>query len=183
MKYANINTKQVTETLPRIIDATVDPTMEQLNAVGWRTVVAEDAAPEGCYITAQGIAEIDGTTCKLTVVAYSDPATEEAARQAAVVAARQARIDAMPQGLKDAARMFRTILRTYCGPNAETDRSVTYTAILMLYAAKKANPATTTAELTIITADMFILEKLYNSIVAWTGDGTTWSFPWEVLDV
>ena len=171
MKYANLNTKQLVEELPKQIGSTWNPTLAQLQAGGWREITLIGEAPAGCIVTAYGIEETSGSECRLTVVSYVDPVAE-------AEAAYQAKLATITPLLLTQAGMFRTIMRKYFGVTAETDRAVTYTVVSNTFMAKQANGTITTQEI----ADMFVLEKLYAIVIAWTGDGTTWSFPWQLLD-
>ena len=89
MKFANIITEEITDTLPKQIGATWNPTFEQLAAIGWRDVVSVDEPDVGYRLVKRGIMELSPTTCKLTVAASVSIADEQSAQAAMIEADRQ----------------------------------------------------------------------------------------------
>lgn len=85
MKYGNINTGVIASQLPsggiEISPGHVipQPGLDSWATVGWREVVSEDDPPAGHRIVTQGVAELTGLTCKLTVAASVNIAEEQAA--------------------------------------------------------------------------------------------------------
>ena len=156
---------------------TFNPTEAQCFEVGYRLQTEVEAVPEGYRVTYKIEDNNDGQTCKLVIDTRVNLADEKAAQDQAIIDARQARIDAISPMLKMQAAMFRTIIRRYFGANAETNRDVTYTAVFTYFVGKQSAGTITVQEI----ADMYVLEKLYVSITAWTMDDTTWSFPWEII--
>ena len=71
MNYANINTQEVTTSLPTTIvtptTLETNPTMEDLAALGWREVVATDNTPPGFVVTKYTALEMTPTTCRLQI--------------------------------------------------------------------------------------------------------------------
>ena len=65
----------------------------------------------------------------------------------------------------------------YFGDNAETNHAITYTAVTVYFNNRRVSGTITPQE----TADFFFLKDLYSNILAWTCDGTTWTFPWELV--
>jgi hypothetical protein len=97
----------------------------------------------------------------------------EAQRQAEAAAARLASFHPYIQK----AVLFRATLRKHFGPTAETDHSVTASAVAELFLVKQIAGTITTQEL----ADAIVLDKLFAELAAWNGTGETWTLPWSVL--
>lgn len=171
MKYANVNTKQITDALPTQIGATWNPTLEQLQAAGWREVKSVGIPPEGCSVTAYDVVELSSSDCELTVLSYFDPV-------AAAAAARQTRLASITPELLFQANVFRTIMHTYFGPGSETNHDLTRLAVASYFNDRRTSGTITAQE----TSDFVALQDLFDVISAWTGDGTTWSFEWSLLD-
>jgi len=88
-------------------------TLKQLQAAGWRKIVAEDAPAEGYRITGQAVQQIDGTTAKLIVTSSVNIAKEAAAQAAAELAAKQAR-RAYAKAQLDSDPVMETLLWGVC---------------------------------------------------------------------
>lgn len=168
--YDNIITGERDCIRPNPLNGKFNPSETNYSEAGYRERVSVDLPSEGFRVVKYAVQEIDTTTSKL-IVAEQVNIAEEAE------AARQAKLATITPMLKTQAGMFRTILRTHFGDGAETNHDVTYTTVFTYFAGKQIAGTITAQEV----ADMFILDKLYNAILAWTADGTTWSFPWEVL--
>ena len=165
--YDNVITGQMDCQLPNPLGSTFNPTLEQYYAAGYRTRVSVDQPADGFRVTAYAPQDIDGATCKLVIVQQVNIAEEEAA----AAAARLASIT--PQLWQDAS-VFRTLLRKYFGATAETDHTVTQQSVTNYF-------LTTTGLTGDQVRDGIFIQQLFNEIIAWTGDGTTWSFPWSNL--
>lgn len=175
MNYANINTNQMNvprTSLPNPLNATWNPTIDQYYENGWREQLSIDQPESGWAVTKYAIQELSSTTCKL-IIAEQYNIAEEIERQ------RQAKLATLTPQLLMQAGAFRKILRTYFGENAETNHDVTFTAVMNYFLAKQASGTITAQEV----ADMTVLKEIYVILVAWTGDGTTWSFPWDYVPI
>ena len=106
------------------------------------------------------------------VLDYMDYSQEAMAEQA-----RLAKLATITPELMQQAAVFRLTLRRHFGDNAETNTNVTQSAVAGYFTQKQVAQTITAAEL----ADAVILNELFAAISAWTGDGTTWSFPYELL--
>lgn len=90
---------------------------------------------------------------------------------------RADRIATITPELWQMAAIFVATLRQHFGENAETNREVTASAVEQYFIGKRIAGTLTTLDL----ADASLLERGFDLITAWTGDGTIWSFPLEVL--
>ena len=169
--YDNVITGEMNCVLPSPLGATFNPTMEQYNQAGYRERISIDQPAEGFRAKGYAVQEIDAATCKLVITEQINIADE-------LEAARQARLATITPTLKMEAGMLREILRKHFGPNAETNHAVTYDVVQNYFIAKQADGSITTQEL----ADMLVMQKLFSDIIMWTGDGTIWSFPFDILD-
>ena len=92
MNFANINTQKISYALSSTLilaDKTITGAdITHWAQLGWRKVTVVDDPTAGCRVTQYGVQEIDGLTCRLTVVAEVDIAAEAAANAAANLAAR-----------------------------------------------------------------------------------------------
>lgn len=142
---------------------------------GWRVIVSEDPAPEGCIITAQGIEELEYPNCKLTVLSWVDPVAEEARRRAEKIAN-------MPDAIKFVcAPDFRTRLRAHfpdLTPSAEQNPTITETYIALYFKDLRDTDAITAND----DADVLLLQRNFEAMNAWWGTGeTNLTFPWEAI--
>lgn len=90
---------------------------------------------------------------------------------------RADRIATITPKLWNMAAIFVATLRQHFGANAETNHEVTAATVEQYFIGKRLAGTLTTLDL----ADASLLERGFESITAWTGDGTIWSFPWEVM--
>lgn len=95
-----------------------------------------------------------------------------AAQQAAVAAHQQAAVALVPT-----AYVLKTTLVKYFGAGAETSRIVTKGYVSAFFDAKRQAGTITEQEV----ADVVALMQAFDAITQWTGDGTTWSFPWNLV--
>jgi hypothetical protein len=142
---------------------------------GWRFIVSEDPAPEGCVITAQGIEELEYPNCKLTVVSWIDPVAEEARRKAEKIAS-------MPDAIKYVvAPDFRTRLRGHFSdltPPAEQNSLITETYIALYFKDLRDTDTITAND----DADILLLQRNFEALNSWWGTGeTNLTFPWEAI--
>jgi len=105
MNFANINTGEIREALSPILQLAgqtiTGATIDHYASLGWRKVVQVDAPATGFRVTAYGVQELTGTTCKLTVTASVDIAAEAAANAAAYIAATKDEAKALLDGSTD----------------------------------------------------------------------------------
>lgn len=144
---------------------TLHPTDTQLNAAGYYQTSTPECERKYWVIESQMIRE-------MTADEKEQLDQQELARH---LAEYQARVAAISQELWFTASKYRKCLRKHFpeNPSPETDRSVTRAAVFVLIA--DLLDSGTGAE------DAIILQTGYDTISAWTGDGTTWSFPWNLL--
>lgn len=97
----------------------------------------------------------------------------EAERKAEAAAARLASFQAyIPK-----AALFKATLRKHFGANAETNLTITATAVSEYFMVKQIAQTISTQEL----ADVIVLDKLFAELSNWNGTGETWTLPWEVV--
>jgi len=90
---------------------------------------------------------------------------------------KQAKLAAITPELLQTASAYRTALQRNFGVGSETDTAITQAYVTQYFAAKAVAGTITTQEL----ADKDLLLLTFPIIAAWTGDGTAWSFPWELV--
>lgn len=82
MKFANINTQQITTVLPSVLvlpDVTIqNPTLQQYAAQGWRRVTQEETPAAGVIPLTWTITELNGTDCSLTIATSTTQAQVDA---------------------------------------------------------------------------------------------------------
>lgn len=101
----------------------------------------------------------------------------DAEREALDAKERADRIATITPKLWNMAAIFVATLRQHFGANAETNHEVTAATVEQYFIDKRLAGTLTMLDL----ADASLLERGFEMITAWTGDGTIWSFPWEVL--
>ena len=75
------------------------------------------------------------------------------------------------------AAIFRWVLQQHFGPGAETNRNVTETSVAQYFINRR---ITGTSEPT-DASDALLLQTGFEAIKNCTGDGTSWSLPWELI--
>jgi hypothetical protein len=118
---------------------------------------------------------LDMSRKKVLDGAIVDMTAEECAIMDAIDEA--ARIATITPALWQTAALFRSTLRKHFGDNAETNHEVTAQAVKEYFVAKQQAGTITASE----AADSVFLAEAFDEIKAWTGDGTSWSFPWSYL--
>lgn len=76
------------------------------------------------------------------------------------------------------AQAFRSILREHFGENAETDQTITKQYVTKYFLQRQVSRTATQFD----SGDAQLLNEGFNKISEWTRDGTTWTFPWYILD-
>lgn len=121
MKFGNINTQEIVETLPSILvlngQTITGADIRHWSLLGWRSVTQVDEPTAGFRVTKYGVQGIDGLTCKLIVSAQVNIADEQAAQAAAEAAAAaqyiadtKARAKViLDAGVEDLARALRAL--------------------------------------------------------------------------
>ena len=125
----------------------------------------------------------DGTASPLySDVSVADEHAAEAAEAAQLAAqiaeAKQAQFTAIIQALTPLAQLYRSTLRTLFGANAETNQAISQ-AYVMGYFTQQilTNGKLTDLQLTQET----VLSQGFTALSQITGDGTTWTFPWNLI--
>jgi len=90
-----------------------------------------------------------------------------------------ARVATITAELWQTASVFRTILRLHFGENAETNHEVTEAAVSAYFVNRRMTLEA--SERMDDAADSMLLANGFSAITEWTGAGTTWSFPWELI--
>lgn len=75
------------------------------------------------------------------------------------------------------AELFRQTIRLYFGAGAETNRAITAPVVKAYFVNKRYAGTITAADL----ADATLLDAGFRTLSAWTGDGTSWTFPFELI--
>jgi hypothetical protein len=111
----------------------------------------------------------------------AEAAQREANAQAALVAAEEARAQSQADyearraaefvAMAPMVRTYRDTLRKHFGPNAETNREVTETAVAAYFEAKRIPESINAVE----TADAIALTRYFAILAAWNGTGETWT--------
>ena len=168
--YYNFQSGVESPSLPNPMGATWNPTPTQQHAAGWREIVEIKEPTPGFRVVRYGYEEIDQATCRKIVLEEKNIADEAAEQEAA-------RIASITPQLWQQAGAFRFTIRKHFGDGAETNRTVTLAAVETYFVGKQMAGSITAQE----TADALVLEHLFTVISDWTGDGTTFSFPWTHL--
>lgn len=160
MNIVNINTNVILTESPKTIrfngKIISDPSEEQLKQAGWYPFEERATVPKNhrvitrSWVVEDGMA-VEQLTTELRIPSYS---------------------------LLQTATVFRLILRSHFGPNAETNQDITESAIKLHFLQKRENGTITPTD----SMDAVALLDAFTAIKGWTGDGTSWSFPWELLD-
>jgi hypothetical protein len=118
----------------------------------------------------------------------AEAAQREADAQAALVAAEEARAQSQADyearraaefvAMAPMVETYRDTLRKHFGPNAETNREVTETAVAAYFEAKRI-PETINA---VETADAIALTRYFTILAAWNGTGETWTLPYHLVE-
>lgn len=163
MQYVNINTNQVLQNRPKSIrhnnNLVISPSDDILKEAGWYPIGSRD----NTQITRQLV--VIGRTWSIDDNGF--------AHETIVTTLRK-----VDEKLKETARIFRDILRIHFGENAETNTEVTENAVTQYFLNKRLTGNMEPTD----TMDSMLLLEGFKSIRSWTGDGTIWSFPWEILD-
>lgn len=80
--------------------------------------------------------------------------------------------------LMNLASAFRSILREHFGENAETNQSITKEFVVQYFLQRQVTRTATQFD----AGDVQLLKEGFEKITEWTQDGTTWTFPWYILD-
>lgn len=75
------------------------------------------------------------------------------------------------------AELFRQTLRLHFGEGAETNRAITAPVVKTYFVGKRYTGTITAADL----ADATLLNDGFAKLAAWTGDGTSWTFPFHLI--
>lgn len=71
MKFGNINTQEIRESLPNVLvlagQTISGADIRHWSQLGWRSVVEVEEPSAGCRVTGYSVEEIDGLTCRLKV--------------------------------------------------------------------------------------------------------------------
>lgn len=71
MKYANIKTGEIVDSLPKVIETEIgtthNPTIEIAATIGWRCIVAIPEPPEGYKVNGWTFDDLDGINCNLVI--------------------------------------------------------------------------------------------------------------------
>ena len=80
--------------------------------------------------------------------------------------------------LAEEAQLFKTILTIHFGEGAVTNTNVTERAVMQYFVNRRLSGTSEPTD----ASDGILLQRGFEVIKAYTGDGTVWSFPWEMLD-
>ena len=130
---------------------------------GWKSPPsAEDYAAAGwAALTAEQIAA-------LQQAAQAQAAQEYAAKVAAIA----------PE-----AAVFRLLYESHFGPGAVTNRAITEAAVAAYFTGRRVGKllGTETNDISFDAQDIIALNRGFELIKAVTGDGTIWTFPWDLV--
>lgn len=172
MIIRNLTTQQV-YTFPCDIGGVKNVTWENgrdlILADGGRIDPGEPPIADGYTRTACTFADGDGVNGQWQV---TDSLTADIEAEA-----RAAKLATLTPELIQHAALFRLTLRRHFGDGAETNRDVTAGAVAAHFTAQQVAGTITATDL----ADAVMLDKMFTELAAWTGDGTSWTFPWEAV--
>ena len=139
---------------------------------GWRHIMSQAAPDAGYEVTGWTVTATPDSLeyCNVAIATQRNPIEEQAAYQAARLAAFQQLIPI--------AQIYRATLRKYFGDSAETNQTITQTFVVgyFLQVQQGAIVVTDKAQAGL---DSQALNAGYQALSQWTGDGTTWTCPWE----
>lgn len=112
MKFANINTGQIVDSLSTILElpgrTITGATIREWQQLGWREIVQVEEPAAGYRAGTYNIVEIDALTCRLTIATSINIADEQAAfAAAALTAAKSSGKDLLDFGTYDLALVLR----------------------------------------------------------------------------
>lgn len=164
----NIHT-QSTNILPQIGNI-ISPDEATLLANGWR-YTPELPEPDNGFerLTPPTLIEGDGR--------YGEWELHDTLIADRLAAEQAAKMASLTPDLIMSAHVYRVALRRNFGDGAETNQAITARTVKEYFAGKATAGTIITQEL----ADAELLTRTFSQIAAWTGDGTAWSFPWEVV--
>jgi hypothetical protein len=106
--------------------------------------------------------------------AHSAELAEQAqAAQEVTQSAYAAKVAAVAQQ----ASVFRWVLQQHFGVGAETNRAVGVTSVSAYFIQRRMAGTSAATD----ASDAIILQQGFEALSEITGDGTTWSFPWEMI--
>ena len=160
MKFVNINTQEIFNETPKVIRVggklVSNPSIETLNSLGWYEYVERQTVAKGKRALSRNWEVEDGKAVESVVAVDRDLSSD----------------------LIWIAHAFRTTLRNHFGPDAETNQTLTEDKVMQYFAGKQLRGEVLPTD----PMDTMVLSFGFNAIKRWTGDGTSWSFPWARVD-
>lgn len=148
---------------PTSLPGVAFPSDETLESRGWRKVEVPGCDQKYWVRAGDTFREMTQDERAALAVSQAEAEAEEYTAKVAAVA---------PQ-----AALFRHVLRQNFGAGAETNTAITAKAVEQYFIAKQLNGNITAADLGAAT----LLERGFSALKAFTGDGTSWSFPWHLI--
>lgn len=160
MKLVNINSQEIFTEMPKSIKVGgrmyTNPSIETLNGLGWYEYEDRPVVPAKKRVLSREWTVSEGKATETVVTADKD----------------------ITSALWDIAHAFRTVLRAHFGVEAETNTNITELSVMRYFALKRINNDIDASD----GMDAVVLMMGFNAIKQWTGDGTSWSFPWDQMD-
>lgn len=156
-----------------------NPSREMLAADDWYECVPRPAPSEGyehgpeVWVVLDGMLVCENNDTLIQDRLDQEARTAEQERQDAI----DAKLARLTPALLQKAMLFRATLRIHFGPGAEVNHSVSAEAVAGYFEQRRMNRTIAAVE----SADAVALMRYFADLTEWTGDGTTWSFPWEML--
>jgi hypothetical protein len=124
--------------------------------------------PAGHVVTNRSIEVIDGVA--IEQIETVTQAEYDAAQYAA-------RIATITPDLWQTAGVFRALMREHFGPGAETNTTIKAGTVATYFINRRMTGTGGAND----GQDSFFLQMAFEQIKAWTGDGTSYTFPWHLL--
>lgn len=173
--YIRIQNNEVTNTYPAGLPASVPWCDDRPYYNATHRHAADGIYPAQFAITPDGMVKTGSTWALVDGVCIE--AGEYVTQEECDSQERADRIATITPKLWNMAAIFVATLRQHFGAGAETNHEVTAATVEQYFIGKRLAGTLTMLDL----ADASLLERGFEMITAWTGDGTIWSFPWEVL--
>ena len=84
----------------------------------------------------------------------------------------------LDQDLLEQASLFKTIMTIHFGTNSVTNTNITERIVTSYFINRRLNGTSEPTD----ASDAMLLQKGFETLKSYTGDGTVWSFPWAKLE-
>jgi hypothetical protein len=193
-QFCNLTTQTGMNSLPvapvtlpdgRQIPSGVNVPMWAQLAMSNRVVTALQPAPSGMVADTWAYVDNgDGTNAMQVASSWHDPVAAAIAASNAAVAAQAVaysnRVASIPSALWQVAGAYQKTMRGYFGAGAETNTAVTFPTVQGFFLGVQQG-LIPVADKGQASLDSQALQAGFTAISAWTGDGTAWTFPYNLI--